>query len=149
MTALPAVPPLRPRRLWVTLLLMLVIFVSGLGLGSAGTLLFVRKTILNMIHHPEQAAPQIAVRLGSRFGWSPGQVAQVEGIIRARQKELRAIRIEVEPRVLAQLKQLENEIAAVLDERQQIAWHAACLQQARLWIPELEHFESSETAKQP
>ena len=140
--SLPPLPPPR-RRHWLTLLLMLVIFVSGFAMGSAGSWMVLRKMLLSMLHHPEQAAPQIAVRLGSRFGWSKKETAQVEKVIRAHQENLQAIRRDVQPRVLSELKQMEDEIAAVLTPRQQAAWHASCAQQARIWIPEMQPSEPS------
>ncbi len=124
----------RPRR-WLNWLLMLVLFLSGLGIGAGGTLIVVRNRILQAFHHPEKAPRQIAERLRSRLNLSDTQASQVEAIVRTHQVELRKIRRAVQPRVEEQLTQVEEEIGRVLDDGQRVKWHEIIAYLRKVWIP--------------
>jgi len=133
-TVLPAAPR---RRRWLSILLSLIVFLSGVVIGGGGALLVVRNQVLRAIHHPEQTPPRMAARLGRRLGLSPEQVQRVEEILRARQARVQAIRAEVQPRLEGELTGLEQEGAAVLDEAQKAQWHAGCAELRRTWLPAL------------
>jgi len=141
---LPAVR--RPRR-WLTWLLMLVVFFSGLAIGIGGTSITILNRILDAFHHPEKAPQRIAARLQGKLDLTDEQTVKVEAIVQTRQRELQKIRREVQPRVESQLDQVEQEIAEVLDEAQQAKWHALIRHWREVWIPPLP--EQSQTKHTP
>jgi len=132
---LPLAPPRRSG--WLRVLLIAIVFFSGVVVGIGGAVIVVRNRVLFAIHHPEQMPAQITARLTRRLHLSSQQAAEVETIIRSRQERLQAIRAEVQPRVMGELAGMEREIADVLDEGQKAQWHAGCEQQRRTWVPAL------------
>jgi len=123
------------RRQWVVWILMLVVFVSGVGVGAGGALLIARNMVVRLIQHPEVALPEMAARLGTKLSLSPEQVRRVEQVLLARQKSIEAIRSEVRPRLLRELDRLEQEVADVLDPAQRQQWHDLCAHLRHTWIP--------------
>ena len=132
LTSVPAAPR---RRGWRTLLLALLIFVSGLIVGGGTMLITVRHRALRVLHHPEEVPARIAARLRWKLGLSDEQTQQVEQIVRKRQQALQAIRREVQPRVTIELDRVEAEIAITLDDAQRAKWHALFAKLRETWIP--------------
>ncbi len=130
----PASLPAAPRRRWRSLLLALLIFVSGLIVGGGLTLIRVRHGALWAIHHPEEAPPRIAAHLRWKLGLSDEQTEQVEQIVRKRQQALQAIRREVQPRVTAELDRVEAEISGMLNDAQRAKWHKLFTQLRSTWL---------------
>jgi hypothetical protein len=129
---LPEVPK---RRRWLSVLLGLVIFVSGLAAGSGATLIVLRNRMLQSIRHPEGEPARIAQLLRRKLDLTSSQTAEVEEIVRARQAALLRIRRDVEPRVVAELDEVEAQIAGVLDDRQQTKWHQMFGDLRATWLP--------------
>jgi len=129
------VPAALPRRGWRTLLLAILIFVSGLIVGGGLTLITVRHRALRAIHHPDEVPPRIAAHLRWKLGLSDEQTRQVEQIVRKRQQALQAIRRDVQPRVTIELDRVESEIAATLDDAQREKWRALFTNLRETWIP--------------
>jgi hypothetical protein len=129
-------PAPRPRR-WRSLLLALLIFVSGATVGGGLTLIRVRHGMWWAIQHPEEAPPRIAAHLRGKLGLSDDQTEQVEAIVRKRQRALQAIRREVHPRVMAELDRVEADIDYVLNDSQRAKWHALFAKLCERWIPPL------------
>ncbi|OGR18100.1 MAG: hypothetical protein A3K53_12660 [Deltaproteobacteria bacterium RIFOXYB2_FULL_66_7] len=124
----------RTRR-WLIWLLMLAMFLSGMGIGIGGTLIVVRNRILDAFHHPEKAPKQIADRLRNKLSLTEAQASRVEAILQAHQVELRKIRRVAQPQVEAQLDQVEQEIDQMLDAGQQAKWHEMMSSLREVWIP--------------
>jgi hypothetical protein len=129
-------PAPRPRR-WRSLLLALLIFVSGAIVGGGLTVIRARHGAWWAIHHPEEAPPRIAAHLRWKLGLSDDQTQQVEAIVRKRQQALQAIRREVHPRVMAELDRVEADIDYVLNDSQRAKWHALFTKLRERWIPPL------------
>jgi hypothetical protein len=130
----PALPPVRRRR-WLVWVLMLVVFISGVGIGGAGALLVARNRLLLLIQHPELAMPELATQLGYRLGLSADQVRQVEKILLTRGRNIDAIRQEIRPRVNGELDKLEQDVAEILNAQQRGQWHDLCAHLRRTWMP--------------
>jgi len=126
--------PTRPRR-WLVWALMVVVFVSGLGIGAGGALLIVRNRLLELIQNPQLAMPELAARIGYRLSLTPDQVTRVEKILLARERSIDAIRRRVQPQIVAELDKLEQEVADVLDPAQRQKWHDLCSHLRRTWLP--------------
>jgi hypothetical protein len=142
---LPAALPAPPRRRrWLSLLLTLVVFVSGLILGGGAVGISIRNQLLSAIHHPERQPAVIAARLRRSLRLSPEQTQQVEQILTARQAALDSIRREVQPRVVGELDLVEGQIAEVLDSRQREQWHHSFRQLRESWLPPLPQAETGQ-----
>lgn len=130
----PPAPRLR-RHWWVSLLLSLVIFGSGFVAGGATALVVARNRILYAVHHPEEAPARITSHLRRTLDLSDDQAAKVETILQKRQAAFQALRAEVQPRVMAELDQVETEVAGVLDDAQREKWHRRFGELRETWIP--------------
>ena len=133
--AAPVPPAPRRRRWWVSLLLGMVVFSSGFVVGGAAALIVARQRILNAIHHPEEAPTRITARLRGYLDLTDEQAAEVEKILRQRQAAFQAIRAEVQPRVMAELALVEEQVADVLDDSQQAKWHKRFAELRETWVP--------------
>lgn len=138
-TSLP--PPLPvpspPRRRWLSWLLWLVVFGSGFVAGVGGTLIGVRRGLLESIHHPEAMPGKIAQRLRRPLQLSDDQQRRVEQIVAARQQVLLRIRVRVQPEVDAELDSIRREIGQVLDDQQRSKWEPLFDHLRRTWLPSL------------
>jgi hypothetical protein len=128
-------PRPRPRWRWLALFLAVVIFASGFIAGGGITLVTLRNTLLYYVHHPEQFPPVAAARLRSKLDLTDEQTRQVDEILRKRQAALQAIRREVQPRVLAELDLVEQEVAKVLTPEQRERWHKRFGELRETWTP--------------
>jgi NADH dehydrogenase/NADH:ubiquinone oxidoreductase subunit G len=143
---LPAPPR---RRRWLSIVLTLVVFISGFVLGAGTVAISIRNQALFALHHPEQEPARIAARLRRSLRLSDEQTQRVQQILEDRQAALESIRRDVQPRVVAELDLVEQQIAAVLDERQREQWEKSFRQLRETWIPPLKPRASSRSEKKP
>jgi hypothetical protein len=129
---LPEVPK---RRRWLSVLLGIVIFVSGLAVGGGATFIVLRNRVLQAIRHPEAEPARIADTLRHRLDLTPQQTSQVEEIVRAREGALLKIRRDVQPRVVVELDLVEEQVAGVLNDRQREKWHKLFSELRATWLP--------------
>lgn len=127
--------PTSGRRRWISLLLTLVIFVSGVLIGAAGAAGFIRREILHVLRDPAGAPARITQRLTRRLSLTDVQAGKIQGILEARQRSLQAVRATVQPEVMKQLLLAKTEVAGVLDEQQRQRWEADFDRLRELWIP--------------
>jgi hypothetical protein len=137
----PLVPPPRPRR-WLRLLLAAVIFLSGIAVGVGVSLIVVRNRLVFAIHHPDEMPAVIAARLRRPLKLSDEQVQEVQRILSERQRALQELRRRVQPRVEAELDEVERQIAQVLDDQQQERWQRLSQHLRGTWLPDLPPPES-------
>ena len=133
MTTTPSTP--KKRRRWVTWLLALIFFAAGGAVGAGLCAVAIFHGIHHALMHPEEAPRRIASRLKRPLGLSPDQQQLIEQIIAAHQHSLLTIRAEVQPQIEQQLGELETEIAAALDAKQQAKWHAMMSNVRQNWLP--------------
>ena len=115
----PASPVIRPRRRWVlTILLALVIFVSGALVGGGLTFKIIASRFKGFFQDPEVAAERITHRMKRRLDLTDAQVVQVQRIILERQKALQSLRKKVWPELEAQIEKTRQELSAVLTPEQ-------------------------------
>jgi hypothetical protein len=132
--ASPAAPPPR-RRWWLRLILVLVIFVSGVLVGTGGTVLVIRNRVLTVVRHPEQMPQRMVNRLRWPLGLSDEQAVELEQVFERRQESLQRLRRRFQPELEAELDQIEAEVADVLDEEQQQRWQEYFGHIRRTWMP--------------
>jgi hypothetical protein len=132
-----AKPPTRRRRRWLRVVLWLVIFGSGLLVGTGLTLIAVRRGVLQAIHHPEQMPTNVSRRLQRTLDLDNQQTTQIREILRRRQVDLEEIRVRYQPEIEAQLDLIRAEIGQVLDDQQRETWYQIFDNKRRIWIPPL------------
>jgi hypothetical protein len=125
----------KPRRRWLTIVLVLIVFVSGVVVGAGGaTLVIVRRT-QQAIQHPEIQSERLAERLTRRLKLRAEQATQVRAILTRRQQALLRIRAEAQPRVRAELMSVRDEVGGVLDSTQRARWDALFEDLSQRWMP--------------
>lgn len=127
--------PASGRRRWISFLLTLVIFASGVLIGAAGAAGFIRREILQVLRDPAGAPARITQRLKRRLALTDAQTARVQGILESRQQSLQSIRATIQPEVMKELFLAKSEVAEVLDERQRERWEADFDRLRDLWVP--------------
>ena len=112
-----------PRRRWmITALLAVVILLCGMVIGGGLTLHLAWQRIQYNVRHPDVFTERIVNTMDRRLDLDGDQEARVLEAVRRRQQALKAIRIEVQPRVEAELDTLREEVSAVLNEEQRVRW---------------------------
>jgi hypothetical protein len=127
--------PPRPRRRWLRVLALLVIFCAGMVVGSAMTVIVGVRAVRNVIQHPEQAPPLVANRLKKRLGLSDAQASQVRQIVAERQAALQEVRRRVRPEVDSELERAHQQISEVLNPDQSARWDRMFEEFRRTWLP--------------
>lgn len=114
----------RRRRLrpLLMVLLGLVIFGSGLIIGSVGALTVVRRTMVRAVKHPERLPDRAVERMTSRYGLTEQQQGEVEVVLRRRMERMAAIRQQLRPHLDAELDSLQEDVAPLLDDEQEVRW---------------------------
>lgn len=127
--------PMPRRRRWLSWLLAVVIFVSGVVVGGGLAVALIHNRVLAALHHPEQAPERITQRLRRTLSLSDEQTAQVQAILHKRQQTLQEIRRRVQPEVETQIDEVEREVADVLTPEQRERWHRLLEQLRATWLP--------------
>ena len=125
----------RHRHTWVRILASLIIFVSGVAVGSGVMMIVVRNRVLYAIQHPEKMPARIAGRLRQTLHLDDRQSQAVEEILVQRQHSLQAIRRQFQPEVERELDRVQREVSAVLDEKQRASWREQFAQLRQTWTP--------------
>ena len=126
----------RPRkRHWRIVLLMLIVFIAGGVVGSAGTVIWAMDHFQHIARHPEEAPRRITARMAEKLDLTDEQAEQVREILERRQQDLMVIHHEIRPRVEEVLNASRAEIAAVLNDQQQAEWEEMYQRFDRRWMP--------------
>ena len=146
----PPVAVVKPRkpRWWLRILLVLVVFVSGMVVGTGLTVIVAVHRIKHRMQHPEEAPQLIAGRLERKLSLNHEQTARIRAILTERQKELMAIRQRVQPEVVGELDKGYEEIGAVLDDKQRPRWAKMYSELKAEWLPPLLQAASQSAATQ-
>jgi Spy/CpxP family protein refolding chaperone len=143
----PVSPP--PKRMrWLTVLLMLVLFVSGVVLGSGATALLLVRRVRQAVQHPEERPGRNLKWIASRLDLTRDQREQVREIIQRHGDAMQRIREGVMPEVREEMGSMEEEIAAVLTPEQTRRWREMSLRAQRDWMPPMEGWRGGEGPRQ-
>lgn len=130
-----SLPPLGRRRRWLTLLLTLIVFVSGLAVGSGLTFLYIEHRRAYYLAHPEEARKRFTARLKRTLVLTDEQARQVQAIIDERWPKFQETRRQMYPAFKEHLDAIHAEVAAVLREDQRRKWDEYIETIRRLWNP--------------
>lgn len=131
---IPLPPHRRPRR-WLTVLLMAIVFVSGLAIGSGLTFLYIEHRRSYYLAHPEQARNRFTARLKRTLRLTDEQARKVQAIIDDRWPKFQDTRRQMFPAFEEHLNALHADVAAVLREDQRAKWDEYVETIRRLWNP--------------
>jgi hypothetical protein len=132
----PIAPATRTRRRWVwTVLLALVIFVSGVLVGGGLTFKFITSGFKRSFQDPSVLADRITHRMKKRLNLTDKQAVQVRRIILEQQKAFQSLRKQVRPELEAQIEKTRQELAAVLTPEQARKWEKRFGRFLKFWLP--------------
>ena len=129
-----SLPP-APRRRWLTFVLMVVVFVSGLAVGSGLTFMYIDYRRQQYVAHPEDAPKRFAERLRKTLRLTDEQTRQVQAIIASHWPAFQETRRKTYPLFKEQLDALQAEIGAVLHGDQAQRWNDYVERIRGLWNP--------------
>nr|WP_321401157.1 hypothetical protein [uncultured Desulfobacter sp.] len=105
------------RKIWSTLI-MLLIFICGGLVGGSVTLWIVFTRTHDAIHSTSKVPERFTGRLTRMLDLNDEQSRQVSAIVRDNMAELRPLRAEVISRLRSQMEKARHELAAVLTPKQ-------------------------------
>jgi len=100
-------------------LLIALVFLAGMVAGVVGTRLVVRHWVNSAIQRPELVQVLLERNLRRRLHLDASQQAQVHRILTDARGQLRDLRQEYRPQVIAVLTNTEAQISAILTSEQQ------------------------------
>ncbi len=94
----------------------------GVLIGASGTAIIGSKLFLHRIGDPDAMHAHALEHLQRRLDLTETQRGRIEGILRERLDTMHRLRSEMRPRLLTELRMMEEEVSAVLDESQRETW---------------------------
>jgi Spy/CpxP family protein refolding chaperone len=103
-----------------TTALVVLLFVIGIGLGSAGTFLCMRNPSQLMGHYVHPNRVEIVNRLSHDLNLTPDQRSRIESIVNTSHDRFHALDQQLEPQYDAIRQDARNKIRAVLTPEQKV-----------------------------
>ncbi len=120
---------------WVQVVVLLVVFVSGIGVGAVGASRYVLSRMQHYRAHPEVLPAEITNTLTSRLGLTAEQSDEVLAVITKRHGRIEEVRQASSPEIHSEFDLLEEEVAAVLNEEQKQRWLATANWVRKSFLP--------------
>ena len=117
-------------------LLLLLVFIAGVGVGVVGTRLAVRHFVRQAIANPDFLRQKIAQDLTHRLGLNAEQQAKLRGILGEAQKKLKDLRVEYQPRNTAVFTGAQASLAELLTPEQREKLEKIQAESKELWQPQ-------------
>jgi Spy/CpxP family protein refolding chaperone len=102
------------------LLLVVLVFLAGAAAGVVGTRIAIRHWVNSAIQRPEKVQLLVERNLRWRLRLDAGQQVQVHRILTGAHGQLRELRQEYRPQMVAVVTNAEAEISAILTPEQQM-----------------------------
>jgi gas vesicle protein len=118
----PAVSFLNKAHYWRMAFFGLVILVAGAIIGGSSMLIFAPKKLIKPPPGPEFRSLRMIPPLSRDLGLAPEQAEKIKPILDKHMQKLDTIRIEARQEIAETLKQMNQEIAAILTDQQQQLW---------------------------
>lgn len=126
------IPPKRPR--WPIIMVMLLLFLSGLIIGGGSTAIFMVRRARQAISHPEERSARFVMGIARRLDLTPEQREQIREIVHKHEQRLQEIRRDFMPQVREEFQSMEDEIALLLTPEQRKMWHELARRRQN-WMP--------------
>jgi len=132
----PTSPVIRPRRrrIW-SILLALVIFISGVLVGGGLSFKLVTGGFKRYFQDPAVSAERITQRMKRQLDLTEEQAVQVRRIIFEQQNSFQSLRKQIRPQLDAQIEKTRRELAAVLTPEQARKWEKRFDRFMKFWLP--------------
>ena len=117
------------------ILLLLLVFLSGVAVGVVATRLVVRNMVRQTIANPNLVRDRIEHDLAVRLDLSSEQRAKVRAVLERSHEEMRQLRMEVQPRFADITKRAETEIRETLTPEQRAEFEQYISDKKLLWRP--------------
>lgn len=117
--------PTRWRRalpVWIQAVVLLVVFGSGIGVGSVVASRYMLSRMQHYRAHPEVLPVEITDTLTSRLKLTSEQSEEILSVITHRHGRIEEVRQASSPEIHSEFDLLEKEVAAVLNEKQKQRW---------------------------
>jgi hypothetical protein len=118
-----AASPRRRRRVLVMVAFGMVILISGIAIGSGGTVIWMHHRMMRAFHDPDRMEAELAARIRSELDLTDEQTARVEQVLKERRKAMDKLHEEMSPKFEAERERLRTEVAAVLNSEQARKWN--------------------------
>jgi len=118
----PAVSQINKAHFWRMAFFGLIILVAGLIIGGSSMLIFAPKKLIQPPPGPEFNSLIMIPPLRRELGLDPEQAEKIKPILDKYMQKLNTIRIEARSEIGETLKQMNQEIAAILTDEQQQLW---------------------------
>jgi len=109
---------------WVQVVVLLVVFASGIGVGALSATRYVLDRMQHYRTHPEVLPEEITQSLARRLRLTAEQQSEVLKIISHRHARIEEARQVSAPEIHSEFDLMEQEVAAVLEEQQKEQWLA-------------------------
>ena len=100
----------------------LIILIAGIAIGGSSILIFAPKKLIQPPPGPEFRSQRMIPPLRRDLGLDPEQADKIKPILDKHMQKLDTIRTEARSEIAETLKQMNQEIAAILTEEQQQRW---------------------------
>ena len=122
------------KKRWRSFLLGLLILICGMAIGTGGTVVVMKRIILNAIQHPEKVPERITDRMRGKLDLTDDQAAKVKEILTERQKKIRTLLRQIQPEVDKEFEDAREDVAAILKPDQAKKWRER-FDRLRIWFP--------------
>ena len=106
-------------KLFKSLLLLALVFFTGIVVGVVGTRAVVRHVVRDVILHPEKAQAFMERNLTHKLGLDNGQQVKLHEILSDAHAQLKDLRSEYQPQFFAVVSNASQRITAILTPEQQ------------------------------
>ncbi len=122
------------KKRWRSFLLGVLILVSGMAIGTGGTVVVMKHIILHAIQHPEKVPQRITDRMRGKLDLTEDQAAKVKAILTERQKKIQDLLRQIQPEVDKEFEKAKEDVAAILKPGQAEKWRER-FDRLRIWFP--------------
>ena len=119
----PAVSHMNKAHNWRMAFFGLIILVAGVVIGGSSMLIFAPEKLIQPPPGPEFSSMRMIPPLSRELGLDPEQAEKIKPILDKHMQKLNTIRIEARSEIGETLKQMNEEIAAILSDEQKQLWH--------------------------
>ncbi|HAI10061.1 MAG TPA: hypothetical protein DCM28_00020 [Phycisphaerales bacterium] len=133
------------RRTWLKVMLLLVIFISGMVVGSGLTVYGIVRHMRSQQADPQARAVNWTHRLAKRLDLTPEQTELLLPVMTQSSERFAKIHREVRQQIDTELDRMQNEVTTVLPEEKVDTWQKQFNQMRNRWLPNSsvrEHFDT-------
>ncbi len=107
---------------WRMAFFSVIILLAGMAIGASGAYIWLSKQKAKPTPPPAVSVNRVMRRLHAQLNLTPAQVAQIRPLLRQCLAQLDEVRNQARPQINQHLRQMNQGITAVLDEKQKQQW---------------------------